>query len=98
MMPYPLARHTVKDFELWKRPLTGPRSARARGHERLRAPRPGEPNEVIVLLERDDTDRMKGFMMSFELHQAMLGAGVAVRPEVFILALSERPTGWTDSA
>jgi heme-degrading monooxygenase HmoA len=90
-MPYLLVKHAVRDFAAWRRVFDEAMERKGLGS------RGGfvfqgldDPNQVFVLLEWDDPERMKAFMASEGLRQAMDRGGVTGRPDVHFLDLAER--------
>jgi len=83
-MPYVMIRHEVANYAKWKRAVKGFQQFRkASGEKCLYACRDGKkPNDVMVWCEWDSAARMKKFMASAELRQAMESAGVVGKPQV----------------
>ena len=91
-MPAILIRHNVADFAAWKpvfddhsgtRAANGSLGARVfRSH--------ADPEEVLILLEWDDLERADLFVLSDDLREAMIRAGVADQPDIWILKEVDR--------
>ena len=82
-----LIRHRVRDFAAWQVVFTGDAAARrAYGARRERIYHdPADPEEVLVYLEWDDLDRADLFVRSYDLLEEMVQAGMADRPDVWIV-------------
>jgi quinol monooxygenase YgiN len=83
-MPYVMIRHEVANYAKWKRAVKAFAAFRkASGEKCFYACRDGKkPNDVMVWCEWDTTSRMKKFMNSPELRQAMEKVGVVGQPAV----------------
>ena len=83
-MAYVMISHKVANYAKWKRAVKKHAKWRkASGEKSLYACRNSKsPNDVMVWCEWDSTARMKKFMDSAELRQAMEGAGVIGHPEI----------------
>ncbi len=92
-MPYTLVRHKVRDYAKWKPVFDEHGSARrAKGSKGgLVFQNAKDPNEVLVLLEWDDLNKVREFVESKELRQAMERAGVSDKPDIFILNEVDKP-------
>ena len=86
-MPFLLIRHTVTDFDTWRRAFDENAGVRrANGAEDWRVFRDGsDPGEVWVLLEWDDLMRARLFANSDDLIDELLRAGVAFQPDYWFL-------------
>ena len=91
-MPYAFVRHKVEDFEKWKPILNddvGNREANgSKGGYLFR--NADDPNELVILFEWDDLEKVRRFGRSDELRQKMQQAGVADRPDFYFLEEIER--------
>ncbi len=86
-MAHVLIRHKVADFAKWK-PLYDAHDAtrKASGCPRAWLFRNAEnPNETVILFEWSDLDSARRFIASDDLREAMTRAGVADRPDVYLL-------------
>jgi len=83
-MPYVMISHKVANYAKWKRVVNAFADFRkASGEKCFYACRDSKkPNEVMVWCEWDTTARMKKFMNSDELRQAMGKAGVVGKPAI----------------
>ena len=83
-MPYVMIRHKVANYAKWKGGVKAFADFRkASGEKCFYACRSSkQPNEVMVWCEWDTGARMKKFMESAELRQAMEKAGVVGKPKV----------------
>lgn len=83
-MPYVMISHKVANYAKWKRAVKAFADFRkASGEKCFYACRDSKkPNDVMVWCEWDTTARMKKFMNSDELRQAMEKAGVVGKPAV----------------
>ena len=92
-IPYVLIRHTVADYQKWRRAFDAHGSARksggSKGGRLLRSA--AQPKEVFILLRWNDLRRAK-FTKSAALRKAMKAAGVPGKPDVFFLQESARTT------
>jgi heme-degrading monooxygenase HmoA len=86
-MIHTMIRQNVKDFDAWKivfdehgseRKLSG-----SKGGHVFRAL--DDPNNVFVLLEFDDLKKLKEFMSSDSLKEAMKKAGVVGKPDIYLM-------------
>ena len=82
-----LIRHRVRHYHAWKAVFDEDAAARhAYGALSGRIFRGvADPDEVLVFLAWDDPERAHHFARSDDLRQAMVRAGVADRPDVWIL-------------
>jgi heme-degrading monooxygenase HmoA len=92
-VPHVLVRHKVRDFGKWK-PLFDEhgatrRAAGSKGGYVLRSAE--DPQEIVVLLEWDTVQKARQFTQSEDLKAAMERAGVADRPDIFLLDEVDRP-------
>lgn len=86
-MKYILIRHKVRDFDAWKKVYDRHKKVRDEAglkERRLFRGAEGSP-EVIILFETKDLQRARSFMESTDLADRMKEAGVADRPDIFIL-------------
>jgi len=83
-MPYVLIRHKVADYAKWKAAVLAFKQIRKGSGEKsfcvCRNAR--NSNDVTVFCAWDTTARMKAFMKSADLRNAMKDAGVISKPEV----------------
>ena len=85
-------RHRIQHYDTWKTVFdadAGARQAHGSRHERIF--RRDDADEVLVYLEWDDIDRAHLFARSDDLRDAMVRAGVAERPDIWILREVDRP-------
>ncbi len=89
-----LIRHRVADFTAWKSVFdehaVSRRANGSRGGQVFH--NAADPNEVLVLLGWDDLDRVRLFLDSDDLREAMTRAGVSGEPEVWFLEEVDYPT------
>jgi hypothetical protein len=78
-MPYLLVRHKVEDYERWKPVFDHPHGAT----RKLSGSKGGwilrnafDPNELVILLERDSSENARRFLNADETREAMQRAGV----------------------
>lgn len=84
-------RHRIQHFNTWKAVFDEDASARhAHGARHERVFRGDDADEVLVYLEWDDIDRARLFVRSDDLRDSMVRAGVAERPDIWILANVDR--------
>jgi heme-degrading monooxygenase HmoA len=83
-MPWVMISHKVADYGKWKRGVKAHAALRkASGEKSFYACRNSkEPNEVMVWCEWDTGARMKKFVGSAELREAMEKVGVVGTPKV----------------
>ena len=83
-----LIRHRVRRYDHWKAAFDADAAARqaygARGERVFRGDADGD--EVLVYLEWDGLERARLFARSDDLREALARAGVADRPDVWLLA------------
>ena len=93
-MPALLVRHKVADFEIWKAVFDEHGTTReANGSLGGRVFQSNfDPNEVFILLDWDDPDRVDLFVRSDDLSESMVRAGVTDRPDVWMLKEVDRTT------
>ena len=85
-------RHRIQHYDTWKAVFDEDASARqAHGSRHERVYRGSDGDEVLVYLEWDDADRAHLFVRSDDLRDSMVRAGVAERPDIWILAEGDRP-------
>lgn len=91
-MPYALIRHKVEDFERWKlvfdEDAENREASGSKGGYLFR--NADEPNEVLVLFEWDELDKVRQYGQTEELREKMQEAGVADRPDFYFLEEVER--------
>ena len=83
-MSYVMIRHRVANYAKWKRQVKAFAAFRkSSGEKCFYACRDSkQPNDVMVWCEWDSAARMKKFIKSAELRQAMEKAGVVGQPEI----------------
>ena len=90
-MPYLLMRHKVEDFAAWKPVFDDHSETRAafgsKGGQLFRNAE--DPNEIILLAEVEDLDRIRELLASDDLRQRMQEAGVSDQPDVYLMDLEE---------
>ena len=86
-MMHAIIRQNVKDFNEWKKVFDEHGSERkmasSKGRHVFRAL--DDPNNVFVLLEFDDPDKVNKFMNSDGLREAMKNAGVVGKPDIYLM-------------
>ena len=86
-MIHAMIRQNVKDFEAWKKVFdedgSNRKMASSKGGHVFRAL--DDPNNVFVLLEFDDQDKMTKFMNSDGLKEAMKKGGVMGKPDIYLM-------------
>jgi hypothetical protein len=86
-MIHAIIRQNVKDFDVWKKGFDDDgdnrKKASSKGGHVFRAL--DDPNNVFVLLEFDDLDKVKVFMNSDGLKEAMKNAGVVGKPDIYLM-------------
>jgi heme-degrading monooxygenase HmoA len=91
-MPYALVRHKVEDYEKWKpvfdEDATNRKAGGSKGGYLFR--NADDPNEILILFEWDELEKVRQFGQSDELRQKMQQAGVADRPDFYFLEEIER--------
>jgi quinol monooxygenase YgiN len=87
-----LVRHTVKDFNEWKKVFDtheGTRKAAgSRGGQLFRSL--DFPNELVLLMAWDTVDNARAFVQSDDLRKTMEIAGVVGRPDIHFLGEGEQ--------
>jgi hypothetical protein len=82
-----LIRHRVSEFSSWKSAFDAHANARAdaglKDREVMRDL--NDPNQVVLLFEVSDVRKAKEFCESLSLREAMQGAGVIDRPDLYFL-------------
>lgn len=91
-MPQVLIRHKVSDYAGWKRLFDEHSATRASyGSQGGRVFRNADDSdEVLMLLEVEDLDRLREFVASPELRETMSKGGVTDRPDVYFLDHEEQ--------
>jgi quinol monooxygenase YgiN len=91
-MPYLIIRHKVEDYDRWKPVFDdhGPTRAEfgSTGYQLLRSA--DNPNELVMIFEVQDIDRVKELVFSDDLREKMQNAGVADQPDFYFLDEIER--------
>ena len=90
-MSYVMVRHTVASYAKWKSGVHAFKKFRkASGEKSFYVCRSSKnPNDLLVWCEWDNPNRMRKFMKSRELRQAMKDAGVVSKPEVSFFSSME---------
>ena len=91
-MPYALIRHKVEDFEKWK-PIFDEDAENREANGSMGGylfRNADDPNEVLVLFEWDELDKVRRYGQTDELRQKMQQAGVDDRPDFYFLEEVER--------
>jgi hypothetical protein len=83
-MPYVMISHKVRNYAKWKSAVKGhSKTRKASGEKCFYACRNSKhPNNVMVWCEWDNPARMKKFLKSPFLRNAMKAAGVLGKPEI----------------
>ena len=86
-MNYLLVRHKVADFSKWKEAYDAHSPARQKAGltEKHLLRNTDNQNEVILLFEAKDLPKAKEFAASADLREAMQGAGVVDKPDIYYL-------------
>lgn len=87
-MPYMLVRHTVEDFDRWKKILDESRAGQHEqpGRKSAMAFRNADnPNETLVLVEFESLEQARQFTQSPELPARRKRAGLVGPPEILFL-------------
>ena len=86
-MNYLLVRHKVADFSKWKAAYDAHSPARQNAGliEKYLLRNTDNQNEVILLFEAKDLPKAKEFAASADLREAMQGAGVVDKPDIYSL-------------
>ena len=91
---YFLVRSKVEDYAKWKAvfdEMGGARkAASSKGGHVFRSI--NDHNEVVVLLEFENSERCDQFARSEDLKQAMQRAGVVDKPDIYLLEEVDRPS------
>ncbi len=85
-------RHRIQHYDTWKAAFdedAGARQAHGSRHERIF--RGNGDDEVLIYLEWDDLDRAHLYVRSDDLRDSLVRAGVAERPDIWILKERDRP-------
>lgn len=86
-MTFVVVRHKVQDYARWKPAFDDHGASRKKGGSRgariLRNVK--DPNEVVVITEWPDTAAAQAFVDDPSLKDAMMKAGVADRPDIYLL-------------
>ena len=91
-MPYALIRHKVEDFEKWK-PIFDEDAENREANGSMGGylfRNADDPNEILVLFEWDELDKVRQYGQSEELREKMQQAGIADRPDFYFLEEIER--------
>ncbi len=92
-MPYTLVRHKVEDYAKWKSVFDEHGATRkasgCKGGQLFR--NADNPNELVILLEWNETAKARQFVQSDDLRQTMQRAGVTDQPDVYFLDEVEKP-------
>ncbi len=91
-MPYALIRHEVEDFKRWKQVFDehapNREASGSKGGYLFR--NADDPDELLILFERDDLENVRRFGQPDELREKMQQACVADRPDFYFLEEVER--------
>ena len=86
-MTYLLIRHRVAEFAAWKVAYDAHAIARSaaglKDKEVLRDI--NDPNQIVLIFEVGDVQKAKEFSESSSLQEAMRGAGVTDKPDLYFL-------------
>lgn len=82
-----IVRHKVKDYAIWRKIYDGDVGRRSEaGLGKGRVTRSvDDPNEVVLIFEASDVAKAKALGDSQGLKDAMQGAGVIDKPDMFVL-------------
>ncbi|MFQ5976488.1 MAG: cyclase [Candidatus Hydrothermarchaeales archaeon] len=93
-MVYVFVRHKVDDYAKWKPAFDedgdSRKAAGSKGGYVFR--NVDDPNEVVILIEAEDLEKLRPYMQSDDLREAMQRSGVIDKPDVYILDLADRPS------
>jgi hypothetical protein len=93
-MPYIIIRHKVEDYAKWKSVFDEHGATRkdfgSKGGYVFRSA--DDPNEVVILLEVDDLNKVRQFIQSQDLRETMQRAGVKGPPDIYYLEEADRPS------
>ena len=86
-MNYLLIRHRVADFSRWKAAYDAHSGAREQAGltEKELLHDIKDPNHVMLLFEVADVQKAQDFTESSDLREAMSGAGVTDKPDIYFL-------------
>ena len=86
-MNYGLVRHKVADFSKWKPVYDAHLPARQKAgmKEKYLLRNIDAPNEVVIFFELEDVQKAREFSNSSDLREAMQKAGVADKPDIYLL-------------
>ncbi|SFC12998.1 hypothetical protein SAMN05216344_109160 [Polaromonas sp. OV174] len=87
MANYLLIRHKVRDFPEWKRGYDAhlPKRLEAGLTEKYLLQGAGDPNQVVLFFEAEDSSRAKAFVESADLRETMQKVGVVDKPDIHFL-------------
>jgi quinol monooxygenase YgiN len=92
-MPYVLVRHKVEDYGKWNKVFDEHGATRkasgCKGGQIFRSA--DNPNELVILLEWNETEKARQFVQSDDLRQTMQRAGVSDQPDVHFLDEVAKP-------
>ena len=93
-MPYLLIRHKVEDYAKWK-PFfdehgTTRKTEGSKGGYVFR--NADDRNEIVMLFEVEDLERIRRFIESEDLREAMQKSGVTDKPDIYYLDEADRPS------
>ena len=90
-MSYVIIRHKVADYAKWKRAVNAfSKFRQASGETSFHVLRGSKnPNDLTVCCGWDNAGRMRKFIKSLELREAMKGGGVLGKPEVAFFSKKE---------
>ena len=93
-MTYVLVNHKVEDYDKWMTVFNDTSDMlKAQGAKVSSVFRSADdPNQVVVLTQFENLERVKSFVESDELRTAMQKAGVKGNPEIIFIEETERIT------
>jgi quinol monooxygenase YgiN len=99
-MAHLLAKAPVEDFEQWKSAFDRFDPFRTehgqRGYQVFQST--GDPNDVVVLFEWDDSEDPRAFFTSEEMRERMAQAGVKGQPDLSVLRFVDQKSATEPSA
>lgn len=93
-MPHIIIKHKVEEYAKWKPVFDEHGATRkafgSKGGYVFRSD--DDPNEVVILLEVEDLNKVREFMQSQDLREAMQRSGVNGPPDFYFLNEVDRPS------